>query len=142
MASAEQDGGLCGFLTSSYVFVLSHLLHSSQSEMKTSGSSQQSECNPVGALQVNKQKKLLFDLSTNKCIVLVSPSLFCVINNICTIYSCMILFLYICLCTSLPGIGGAEGMALARVHRHSGVWASTPQRVHHDLQSREICRNR
>lgn len=56
VASAEQDGGLCGFLTSSSVFVLSHLLHSSQTEMKTSGSSQQSECNPVGALQVNKQK--------------------------------------------------------------------------------------
>uniref|UniRef100_A0A3Q3MH78 RISC-loading complex subunit TARBP2 n=1 Tax=Labrus bergylta TaxID=56723 RepID=A0A3Q3MH78_9LABR len=41
----------CGFSISSSVFVLSHSLHSSQSEMKTSGSSQQSECNPVGALQ-------------------------------------------------------------------------------------------
>lgn len=46
------DGDLCGFLTSSSVFVLFYLLLSSQSEMKTSGSSQQSECNPVGALQV------------------------------------------------------------------------------------------
>lgn len=34
-----------------------YLLHSSQSEMKTSGSSQQSECNPVGALQVRWQNK-------------------------------------------------------------------------------------
>lgn len=28
--------------------------------------------------------------------VLVSPSLFCVINNICTVYNCIIFFLYNC----------------------------------------------
>lgn len=32
------------------------LLDSSQSEMKTSGTSQQSECNPVGALQVKEDE--------------------------------------------------------------------------------------
>uniref|UniRef100_A0A3Q4GNQ1 TAR (HIV) RNA binding protein 2 n=1 Tax=Neolamprologus brichardi TaxID=32507 RepID=A0A3Q4GNQ1_NEOBR len=41
----------CGFIVSFFFF--SQPLCSAQSEMKTTGTSQQSECNPVGALQVN-----------------------------------------------------------------------------------------
>lgn len=32
-------------------------------------------------------------------------------------------------------------MAFARVYSHPRIRSSTSQRVHHDLQSREICRN-
>lgn len=60
VALQEQDEGHCDFVTSSFEFVLSYLLHSSHSEMKTSGTSQQSECNPVGALQVNKHRNFHF----------------------------------------------------------------------------------
>lgn len=31
------------------------------------------------------------------------------------------------------GAGGAKRLAFARVHGDPGVWACSPQRVHHDL---------
>lgn len=99
-------------------------LCSAQSEMKTTGTSQQSECNPVGALQVNADSYQGFILL----------SLFLRLINFPTFG----FFFYFV----LSGAGGAERMAFARVHGHSRVWSSTSQRVHHDLQSGEICRNR
>lgn len=103
---------------------LSQPLCSAQSEMKTTGTSQQSECNPVGALQVNADSYQGFILL----------SLFRWLINFPT-FGCFFYFV-------LSGAGGAERMAFARVHGHSRVWSSTSQRVHHDLQSGEICRNR
>lgn len=42
----------CAGASQRLIFLISPPMDSSQSEMKTSGTSQQSECNPVGALQV------------------------------------------------------------------------------------------
>lgn len=112
-------------VVSLYPFLfLSQPLCSAQSEMKTTGTSQQSECNPVGALQVNADSYQGFILL----------SLFRRLINFPT-FGCFFYFV-------LSGAGGAERMAFARVHGHSRVWSSTSQRVHHDLQSGEICRNR
>lgn len=118
-------------------------------EMQPPVSPQQSECNPVGALQVcafvgrvclSSQTECLWVGWEPRAQALFVPSRLPFIESwnllganrvTMSIFSLSLVFLV----SPFQGAGGTEGLAVARVHSDPGVWTCPPKRVHHDLSS-------